>query len=313
MTLLTPDILAWVGTSIAFTSDPISLAEARRFVAGSGDDHPDYPLTDASDGAHDGPVPPMLYYGATRPFADQAALAEDGTVTEHRPFIGSGQTMGGSVEVEWRRPLGSETDCVASARSPRSMRNRASRAASSSPSGSPSISTAKTTSSCASAMSRYFSDAALPLAQVSPGVALPPLRKDPTAAGVVLFCAAIRNYHRLHYDMDFAQRRASTGTIVPGFLMGNWCVEAVMRGLEPGLRVARLRFRNTRVAYLGGAFEIRATIASVEMGASGPTLSPAMSRSATLLKLWSRRAASSFLRRILAGIALDSPKRISAF
>jgi hypothetical protein len=86
-----------------------------------------------------------------------------------------------------------------------------------------------------------------------------------------------------------------------------------MRGLEPGLRVARLRFRNTRVAYLGGVFEIRATIASVEMGASGPdTLACDVSVRDTAETLVTEGRVI-LLRRILAGIALDSPKRISAF
>ena len=47
----------------------------------------------------------MLYYGATRPLAPSDDFMEDGTVAEHRPLIGSGQTMGGSVEMEWLEPL----------------------------------------------------------------------------------------------------------------------------------------------------------------------------------------------------------------
>ena len=100
MSLLTPEIMAWVGRSIEFTGDPISAGEVRRFVAASGDDNPRY-----GDGPDGGLAPPMLYYAVTRPLAPAADLAEDGTVFEHRPMIGQGQAMGGSIEVEWLRPL----------------------------------------------------------------------------------------------------------------------------------------------------------------------------------------------------------------
>lgn len=105
MSLLTPEILAWVGRAITFESDPISISEARRFIAASGDDNPLYAIRqDVVDDAAD-LVPPMLYYGVTRPLVPASAMAEDGTVQEHRPMVGTGQTMGGSVELEWLRPL----------------------------------------------------------------------------------------------------------------------------------------------------------------------------------------------------------------
>lgn len=105
MTLLTPETMAWVGRSIAFECDPISASEARRFIAASGDDNPLYALPQPGHDPSDTIVPPMLYYGATRPHVPASQMAEDGTVEEHRPMIGTGQTMGGSVEMEWLRPL----------------------------------------------------------------------------------------------------------------------------------------------------------------------------------------------------------------
>ena len=106
MSLLTPDILAWVGRSFAFKSDPISLSEARRFIAASGDDNPLYSLPKVGEAPDEStPVPPMLYYASTRPLAPSEDFADDGTVAEHRPLIGTGQTMGGSVEMEWLETL----------------------------------------------------------------------------------------------------------------------------------------------------------------------------------------------------------------
>ena len=106
MTLLTLEHQAWIGTAITFRSDVITASEARRFVAATGDGTPFYPQPeDAGSDQAGAPVPPMLYYAATRPFARTSDVLEDGTVAEHRPMIGTGQTMGGSVEIEWFRDL----------------------------------------------------------------------------------------------------------------------------------------------------------------------------------------------------------------
>ena len=105
MSLLTSEVMSWVGRSIEFWSDPISPTEVRRFVSASGDDNPRYALPETPEGSEETPVPPMLYYAVTRPLVPASELADDGTVHEHRPMIGTGQTMGGSVEVEWLRPL----------------------------------------------------------------------------------------------------------------------------------------------------------------------------------------------------------------
>ncbi len=105
MSLLTPEIMAWVGRSITFRSDPISVSDARCFIAASGDDNPAYALPEPGGDASGTRVSPMLYYGATRPWAHAGDFAEDGTVAEHRPLIGEGQTMGGGVEMEWLAPL----------------------------------------------------------------------------------------------------------------------------------------------------------------------------------------------------------------
>lgn len=106
MSLLTPEIMQWVGRSFEFQSDPVSLSDARAFIAASGDDNPLYELPEiGTEPNFSTTVPPMLYYAVTRPFVSSEGFAEDGTVTELRPLIGSGQTMGGSVEMDWFAPL----------------------------------------------------------------------------------------------------------------------------------------------------------------------------------------------------------------
>lgn len=118
-------------------------------------------------------------------------------------------------------------------------------------------------------MNRYSSDPALEFAALKGGEALCPLEKRPDTVGVMLFCASIRNLHRLHFDADFARAQGFDGLIVPGFMTGNWCAEAAMRAFTADVRVARLRFRNTKVAYIGATYRILGSVAHVERTGDG--------------------------------------------
>lgn len=107
MSLISEEARAWIGRQVTFTCDSIAVSEARRFVAATGDDHPlfPHPQDTGEPPAAEAVLPPMLYYGATRPFAFEGDFAPDGTVEEHRPIIGTGQTMGGTLDIEWERDL----------------------------------------------------------------------------------------------------------------------------------------------------------------------------------------------------------------
>lgn len=112
-------------------------------------------------------------------------------------------------------------------------------------------------------MSRYYSDGALNPATARAGDPLPPLRKAPNEVDVVRFCAAIRNFHRFHYDQAFMDAKGQGRIIVPGFMLGNWCIEAATRGIAAPASVCGLTFRNTRMAPIGGAFDMVGTLEDV--------------------------------------------------
>ena len=112
-------------------------------------------------------------------------------------------------------------------------------------------------------MNKYYSDSAIALASVRVGDRLAPLAKHPNEVDVVRFCAAIRNFHRFHYDRAFTVEQGMDGIIVPGFLTGNWCIEAVTRAFEPGLEVCRLKFRNTRTAPVAEDYVVVGEVVSV--------------------------------------------------
>ena len=104
------------------------------------------------------------------------------------------------------------------------------------------------------------------------GTRLPTLTKCPSQVEVVLFCAAIRNFHRLHFDQAFTEEQGFDGVIVPGFLMGNWCLEAATRAFGPEAEVCRLKFKNTAVAPVGVAYTIEGSVTSVGKQDDGRSL-----------------------------------------
>ncbi len=112
-------------------------------------------------------------------------------------------------------------------------------------------------------MSSYCSKPALSIDTAGPGDVLAPLTKRPSGVDVVLFCAAIRNFHRFHYDQDYTRAQGMGDLIVPGFMMGNWCIEAASRGFDEPVHVRRLRFKNLAVAPIGGSYLVNGKVVSI--------------------------------------------------
>ena len=111
-------------------------------------------------------------------------------------------------------------------------------------------------------MNKYYSSLKPGIADIAEGDPLTKLKKHPTQVDVVRFCAAIRNFHRFHYDQAFTSRYGINHIIVPGFLMGNWCIEAVSRSLGPEIEVSSLKIRNTSTAEIAEDYLIEGTVKS---------------------------------------------------
>lgn len=102
--------------------------------------------------------------------------------------------------------------------------------------------------------------------------ALPTLKKSPSRVDVVLFCAAIRNFHRLHYDETYTKAQGIKDILVPGFMTGNWCIEAATRACGQGARVRKLRFQNTRMAFVGQEFDVGGRVIGLDLDGDGNQL-----------------------------------------
>ena len=118
-------------------------------------------------------------------------------------------------------------------------------------------------------MNNYFSDRGTTLHAVTAGCATALLEKRPTIVDAVRYCAAIRNFHRFHYDQTYIATQGIENVIVPGFLMGNWCIEAVSRTFSELTDVYSLKFRNTSMAPLEERYLIVGRVVEVSTDATG--------------------------------------------
>lgn len=117
------------------------------------------------------------------------------------------------------------------------------------------------------ATSKFVSDYTsqpTPVADIQPGMAVPPLDRCVSRVQSTLYTAAIRFAHQVHFDDEMCRAQGWKGVILPGFLLGNWCMEAVTRMLGPQSVVRSVSFRLTSVAYPDAMHHITGEVSKVE-------------------------------------------------
>lgn len=86
---------------------------------------------------------------------------------------------------------------------------------------------------------------------VSIGDTLPDFHVVPTLQGAVMYCAAMWEFQRIHYDHEWAKTQENLErAVIQGPVLGNYLAQAVARWTGPGGRLARLTWRNHGVALL---------------------------------------------------------------
>lgn len=116
-----------------------------------------------------------------------------------------------------------------------------------------------------SSMSRSSSEqvvAAQP--QLSVGDQLPTAAKSADRIQTTVFCAAVRNFHQVHFDDEMCRKQGWKTVLVPGFLMGNWCIELVTATLGPRSVVRTARFKMTAVAYVDRPLRVAGEVTGLE-------------------------------------------------
>lgn len=117
------------------------------------------------------------------------------------------------------------------------------------------------------ATSKFVSDytsQAISVRDLKPGEAVPPLDRCVSRVQSTLYSAAIRFAHQVHFDDEMCRAQGWKGVILPGFLLGNWCLEAVTRMLGPQSVVRSVSFRLTSVAYPDVKHHISGEVTKVE-------------------------------------------------
>ncbi len=87
--------------------------------------------------------------------------------------------------------------------------------------------------------------------EISPGEGLPVLKKRFTAVDLVAYGAATWDWHRLHYDADYARSRKLPGAIVDGQAFGALLARAALDWAGPRAFIAKMSLRMKSMAFAG--------------------------------------------------------------
>jgi acyl dehydratase len=87
--------------------------------------------------------------------------------------------------------------------------------------------------------------------EISPGEGLPVLKKRFTAVDLVAYGAATWDWHRLHYDVDYARSRKLPGAIVDGQAFGALLARAALEWAGPRAFITRMSLRMKSMAFAG--------------------------------------------------------------
>ncbi len=105
-------------------------------------------------------------------------------------------------------------------------------------------------------------------ASLQPGDALPAAEKTFTAVELVMYGAATWDWHRLHYDPDFADAMQLPGPVVDGQVYGAMFAKQALDWLGPKAFVRRLVFRMRSMAFAGDTLRLEGEVIELRDGRS---------------------------------------------
>jgi acyl dehydratase len=88
-------------------------------------------------------------------------------------------------------------------------------------------------------------------ASVKTGEALAPLQRTFTTVDLVAYGAATWDWHRLHYDLEYARSVNLPGVIVDGQMFGALLARAALEWAGPRAFIARLSLKMRSMAFAG--------------------------------------------------------------
>jgi acyl dehydratase len=102
-----------------------------------------------------------------------------------------------------------------------------------------------------------------PAAALKVGMPIPPLERALTQMRLVAYAAATWDWHRLHYDPQYAAARNIAGPIVDGQMFGALLAESLIDWLGPRAFIRRMSFRLRAMVFAGETVRCEGEIASI--------------------------------------------------
>ncbi len=93
---------------------------------------------------------------------------------------------------------------------------------------------------------------------------LPLLEKRFTTVDLVAYGAATWDWHRLHYDIEYARSRKLPGVIVDGQAFGALLARAALDWAGPRAFIAKMSFRMKAMAFAGDTLRAEGTVSEVK-------------------------------------------------
>ena len=97
-----------------------------------------------------------------------------------------------------------------------------------------------------------------------PGEQLPGFDRVLDQARLVMYAGATWDWHRLHYDREYAAEHKLAAPLVDGQMLGALFAEQVYRRFEPQARIESMKLRFRSMVYAGEKVEIVGEVVSVE-------------------------------------------------
>ena len=98
---------------------------------------------------------------------------------------------------------------------------------------------------------------------MKPGDTLPPLEKAFTPVDLFAYGAATWDWHRSHYDQDFARQLKLPGLLIDGQMHGALLARVAMRWAGPRAFVTKMSLRMKSMAFAGDTLRAEGSVSEV--------------------------------------------------
>jgi acyl dehydratase len=95
------------------------------------------------------------------------------------------------------------------------------------------------------------------------GTPIPPLERVLTQVRMVAYGGATWDWHRLHYEREYAAARNIAGPIVDGQMFGALLAEALLDWLGPRAFIRRMSFRLRAMVFAGETVRCEGEVTSI--------------------------------------------------